>query len=306
MEGSCLRLHAIIGRIITISLHRIIVFNPTIAVETWTIVLHKEVLTLVCPKGDIALSVECYFLLTVRIGITTIAILRCVKGISLCVINLIENLCALCQLLLELSDRIITIAPVRCLLRIKSDIEEEFLTCKGCRVIIQVNGFSTTSSAIQLLNNTILYRLTVGKEGPLKIELVEVAVEILIRQLHLTAVFIQIEAHPLVNTLHLIEFSTPCTVGIDKSVVNEVILMRTRTVKTCDISRESILCQLVVLNRIIRVDTLIHPVPDTTTNTHLRAFDSLPVLTKVAHSVTHSMGILAHEIRFTRTWMVSI
>ena len=228
------------------------------------------------------------------------------EGISLCIINLIEGLCALCQLLLELSNRIVTVAPVRCLLRIKSDIEEEFLTCIGCRGILQVNGFSTTSSAIQLLNDTILYRLTVGKEGPLKIELVEIAVEILICQFDLTLLSIQVEAHPLVNTLHLIEFSTPRTVGIDKSVVNEVILMRTRTVKACDISRESILCQLVVLNRIIRVDTLINPVPNTTTNTHLRAFDSLPVLTKVAHSITHSMGIFAHEVRFIRTWMVSI
>ena len=82
--------------------------------------------------------------------------------------------------------------------------------------------------------------------------------------------------------------------------------MRTRTVETSDVSREAILCQLIVTNSIVRVDTLVNKVPDTATNTHLRAFHSLPILAQVTHSVTHSVCILAHEVRLIGVWMVHI
>ena len=126
------------------------------------------------------------------------------EGISLRIVNSWENLCALCQLLLELSYRIVTVAPVGCLLRVECNIEEEFLTCIGSRVVFQINSLCSTCSTIQLLESTILYWLTISEESPLKIELVEVAVKILISQLHLTAVFVQVEGYPLVNTLHLV------------------------------------------------------------------------------------------------------
>ena len=228
------------------------------------------------------------------------------EGSGLSVIHLGKGLCALSQLLLELSDRIVTVAPVSSLLRIKADIKEEFLIRIFRRVILQVDSLCTASSAVQVLEGAILYRFTISKERPFKIELVEVAVEILICQFDLTLLSIQVEAHPLINTLHLIELRTPCTIGIDQSVVNEVILVRTRTVVSRDVSREPILSQLIVLYSVVGVDALVNPVPDASANTHLRTFHSLPVLTKIAHGITHSMGILAHEVRLVRVWMVHI
>ena len=263
-------------------------------------------MTIVSPKRDIALSVESNRLFIVRIGVSTVIVLRSVEDSGLSVIHLSEGLCALSQLLLILRNRIISGTPVGCLLRIKADVKEEFLIRIFRRVILQVDRLCTASSAVQVLEGAILYGFTISKERPFKIELVEVAVEILICQFDLTLLSIQVEAHPLINTLHLIELSTPCTIGIDQSVVNEVILVRTRTVVSRDVSREPILSQLIVLYSVVGVDALVNPVPDTTTNTHLRTFHSLPILTQIAHGITHSMGILAHKVRLVRVRMVHI
>ena len=266
----------------------------------------EYLLTIVSPKRDIALSVESNRLFIVRIGISTVIVLRSVEGSGLSVIHLSEGLCALSQLLLILCNRIVSGTPVGSLLRIKADVKEEFLIRIFRRVILQVDCLCIASSTVQVLEGAILYRFTISKERPFKIELVEVAVKILIRQFDLTLLSIQVEAYPLINTLHLIELSTPCTIGIDQSVVNEVILVRTRTVVSRDVSREPILSQLIVLYSVVGVDALVNPVPDATTNTHLRTFHSLPVLTQIAHGITHSMGILAHKVRFVRLRMVHI
>ena len=114
-----------------------------------------------------------------------------------------------------LCNRIVSGTPVGSLLRIKGNVKEEFLIRIFRSVILQVDSLCTASSAVQVLEGAILYGFTISKERPFKIELVEVAVKILIRQFDLTLLSIQVEAHPLINTLHLVELSTPCTIGID-------------------------------------------------------------------------------------------
>ena len=101
----------------------------------------------------------------------------------------------------------------------------------------------------------------------------------------------------LVHLLHLSEFGTPCAVGTDDAVVDEVALMRSRHV----VARDVVVVAVGLLPDVCRVvDALVYPVPDASSDAVAAAFDDVPVFLEVSDGITHGVCIFAHEIGFRR------
>ena len=61
---------------------------------------------------------------------------------------------------------------------------------------------------------------------------------------------------------------------------------------------ETIFHQVIVFDILRVINRLVHPVPDTTTDTIIAILDNVPIVLQVAHSITHGMSIFAQEERF--------
>ena len=153
-----------------------------------------------------------------------------------------------------------------------------------------------------------LYLAALVEHLPYKVHALEIDGLVLVGELDgLLGLVDGAELDVLIDALHLGKLAGGLTVGGDDTVVHEVALVRCLgIVIAVAVLVETVHLEFACLLVLIRHYCLVNPVPDTTTHTIGTALHHIPVLLEIAHGMTHSMSILAHEVGLTHTVDISL
>ena len=103
----------------------------------------------------------------------------------------------------------------------------------------------------------------------------------------------EFELNPSLNSLYLCQLRSRLTVGSHNTVRAEVTLMRAREVETGTQA-----AFVSTGNDFVRfIDSLVHPVPDSTTYGSSRVFDAFPIFLQVTDGITHRVSVFADKHR---------
>ena len=109
----------------------------------------------------------------------------------------------------------------------------------------------------------------------------------------------EVELDKLMRRLHFLEFRTFVARCGNNTVRAEVALVRTREV----ITRVEAIDAL--LNFLGLVNSLVHPVPNTTTNRRITVLNRFPIFGQVTDSITHCVRIFTDEHRLVKVVRVT-
>ena len=101
-----------------------------------------------------------------------------------------------------------------------------------------------------------------------------------------------LKGHILIDGFHLFQFRSFLTRSRHNAVGTEITLMRSREI----ISRMQTINAFLHFMRLI--NSLVHPVPDSPSNSSSTSFNAFPVFFQVTDGISHGMGVLTHKQRF--------
>ena len=140
--------------------------------------------------------------------------------------------------------------------------------------------------------------MAVFQQLPLQIKLIQIQEVIAVFQLHLAGLEVyRFEFDVLVYFLHFDQFGSHLAVGSYDTVTAEIEIVRFVAETTAEV--------VTVRQFAIFVDTLVHPVPDTTAyHTVGMVFDIIPIFVEVADRIPHRVCIFAKEERFFALFLI--